>query len=487
MSRYCCAWGRARTRFGSRVLLAAALWLQLRDRPFCSGLMLGLGLSAVKVLALILAPPVWLVGRRRTAWIAGFAALPLVVYLGFFAMAADVLLPLKTEGKLVTCGNLPFLSTLFGCDPAGAIGIAATLALLGLWAVLYSAAWKTGLDPAGPRVIHLITLVLITFMLLSKKAYTGYLVMGMFCLCLTMADRPFGWRDMLVYCLFSIVAVMEPTLWDRWLPLQDLRLFWQPLFAGHPGYVRLAVFTLRGMHPDSVAISTMGFRPSGACGAARHLESRQIKLHTLLSGWHVPELAKGVLDPPKPRPSQAQDVPPSAEISTSHFYARPPLDRRYFGCCHSRITCWTAPSWAGAPPATWQLASLGRRALGRLLRRPFASPGREVSVAQRRARRFASCLGWAAAATFRPDGLGSACRRLPAATVRPDPCRGCDRSGSAPAGRDCASATAADRRHRAGGAWAAAGITLLLGRQRGEALGDPGHPWFCKAGKSLAW
>jgi hypothetical protein len=206
--------------------------------------MLGLGLSAVKVLALIPAPPVWLAGRRRIAWLVGFAAVPLVVYPGFLAVGADVLLPLKIEGKLVTCGNLPFLTTLFGCNAAGAIGITATLALLGFWAAVYLAAWTKGLDFNAPRVIHLITLVLLSFMLLSKKAYTGYLVMGMFCLCLTVADRPFGWRDMLVYCLFNIVAVMEPTLWDRWLPLQDLRLFWQPLHAGHPGNLKLAAFTL---------------------------------------------------------------------------------------------------------------------------------------------------------------------------------------------------------------------------------------------------
>ena len=174
----------------------------------------------------------------------GFAAFPLVVYLGFFAIGADVLLPLKIEGKMVTSGNLPFLTTLFGCNATGAIGITGMLALLVFWAALYLAVWKKGLDLDTPRVIHLITIILISFMLLSKKAYISYLVMGMFCLCLTMADRPFGWRDMLVYCLFNIVAVMEPTLWDRWLPYQDLRLFWQPLHAGHPGYMRLAVFTL---------------------------------------------------------------------------------------------------------------------------------------------------------------------------------------------------------------------------------------------------
>ena len=225
-------------------LLAASLWLQMRGRPFWSGMMLGLGLSAVKLLVLILTPPVWLAGRRRIAWMIGFAALPLAVYLGFIAKGADVFRPIKFEAKLVTCGNLPFLATLSGCDAAGAVGVAGVVTLLALWAVFYGVAWKRGLDLDTPRVIHLLTLVLISFMLLSKKAYTGYLVLGMFCLCLTVADRPFGWREMLIYCLFNVVAVMEPTLWERWLPLQDLRLFWQPLHAGHPGYARLALFTL---------------------------------------------------------------------------------------------------------------------------------------------------------------------------------------------------------------------------------------------------
>ena len=225
------------------LLLAAALWLRLRDRPFWSGMMLGLGLSAVKVLVLVLTPPVWLAGRRRLIWLVGFAAIPGIVYLSFIALGADVLLPLKNEGHLVTCGNLPFLATLAGFDASGWIGAASMAALLAIWASLYLAVWRRGLDLDARRMIHLLTLVLICFMLLSKKAYTGYLVLGMFCVCLTVADRPFSWRDMLVYCLFMAATVMEPTLWDRWLPNQDLRLFRQWPSAGHPGFVKLAVFT----------------------------------------------------------------------------------------------------------------------------------------------------------------------------------------------------------------------------------------------------
>jgi F0F1-type ATP synthase assembly protein I len=229
------------------LLLAAAWWLRLRGRPFWSGMMLGLGLSAVKVLVLILTPPVWLAGGRRLMWLVGFAAIPAVVYLGFIALGADVLLPLKNEGGLVTCGNLPFLATLAGLDPAGWIGAMGIACRLAIWAGLYLAVWRRGLDPKSndidlSRMIHVLTLALLCFMLLSKKAYTGYLVLGMFCMCLTLADRPFSWRDMLIYCLFMVATVMEPTLWDSWLPNQDLRLFHQAASEGHPGFGRLTVF-----------------------------------------------------------------------------------------------------------------------------------------------------------------------------------------------------------------------------------------------------
>jgi F0F1-type ATP synthase assembly protein I len=104
------------------LLLAAAWWLRLRGRPFWSGMMLGLGLSAVKVLVLILTPPVWLAGGRRLMWLVGFAAIPAVVYLGFIALGADVLL--QSAVSCNTCrprsGGLDRRDG--NCLPAGDLG-----------------------------------------------------------------------------------------------------------------------------------------------------------------------------------------------------------------------------------------------------------------------------------------------------------------------------------------------------------------------------
>ena len=104
----------------------------------------------------MLTPPVWL-ASRGAAMAPGLCGGVLTVYLGFTALGADVLLPLKIEGRLVTCGNLPFQASLLGLDPAGPIGTAATLALLGLWAGVYAAGLASaGFNANDSRMIHLL-------------------------------------------------------------------------------------------------------------------------------------------------------------------------------------------------------------------------------------------------------------------------------------------------------------------------------------------
>jgi hypothetical protein len=71
-------------------------------------------------------------------------------------------------------------------------------------------------------VFHLITLVLLTFLVASKKSYTVYLVMAFFPLCLTLAATGVGPRLLLGFGAFGVLCSLEMSLWFRWLGTHDL-------------------------------------------------------------------------------------------------------------------------------------------------------------------------------------------------------------------------------------------------------------------------
>jgi hypothetical protein len=140
-----------------------------------------------------------------------------------------VLLPVRLESSQRTSGNLPFLLTALGAGaPRGPWSLittailAASLVAVVVWALLRSAA-------SEPRAaLHLTTLLLLTFMIVSKKASSQYLVLGYFPLALTVAARSPGRRGIVAFGLFGIVATLEPSLWFRLLQPGDLGALAQP-------------------------------------------------------------------------------------------------------------------------------------------------------------------------------------------------------------------------------------------------------------------
>lgn len=70
--------------------------------------------------------------------------------------------------------------------------------------------------------------MLLILLIFSKKAYSNYLMMAFFPVCLTAATAGQS-RPILAITLFSIfggLAVLEPSLWFRWLHQSELAVAW---------------------------------------------------------------------------------------------------------------------------------------------------------------------------------------------------------------------------------------------------------------------
>jgi hypothetical protein len=212
------------------ILIAASLWALAR-RDILSGAVQGFSLMAVKVLSLLFAPVIWLFAPGRIRWAIAFSALPLAALALCAPNKVDLLFPLKFQAQHFSGGNLPYLSTIFGLDPTAAPlrhlydGLT-MLALAGVF--LY--AWARGVHRRPENVLHLLTLVLMTFFLASKKAYASYLVMCFFPLCITLAAGTVSWPALAVFGAFGALAALEPSLHFRWMFANDAKQYLSILF-----------------------------------------------------------------------------------------------------------------------------------------------------------------------------------------------------------------------------------------------------------------
>jgi len=207
------------------VLMALALCLMVR-RNLISGVAHSMTLILVKLLGLLFAPALWLYAQRRFRWLIGFVAPLVIVYGIFIALDLDVLVPVRLQGDLVTSGNVFYLMTLAGLDlDVPTVRHLATGLLLGALVFVFLASWVRGDRRQTHQVFHLLTLILLTTLLLSKKSYASYLVMAFFPLCITLASRPIRIWSLLCFAAFGILAALEPSLWFRWLDHGDFGHF----------------------------------------------------------------------------------------------------------------------------------------------------------------------------------------------------------------------------------------------------------------------
>ncbi len=202
--------------------LAVALLLLCAGRDGASGFALGASTVVVKFLGALFAPALLLFSRRPGRWALGAAALPALALAGLLAAGIDPLATVRYHAGDRSSGNLPFLLTAFdwgqlsphlgtACQVAGLLVLAALL----LWG------WRR-LDRADLRnAMWLSAALLVAVLLVSRKTFTGYLVVVFFPLCLltVVRRRP---ATFMTFALLTVTATLEPSLWFRWMRLEDL-------------------------------------------------------------------------------------------------------------------------------------------------------------------------------------------------------------------------------------------------------------------------
>ncbi|MGO9773158.1 MAG: glycosyltransferase 87 family protein [Roseiarcus sp.] len=211
------------------LLLALSLLAAARERDAMSGLWLGVSVVAVKFLALLFAPVVFLGSRRRAVWATAFLAPPLVGYAIVMALGAQPWRQVMFHALHASSGNLPFLLSLAGVTLATPDQrLAADALALGVLCALFLAAvWRYG-APTGARAVVMCAFVLIVTLLVQKKAFASYLIIVMFPLALAAAAQPRPRLALMFVQAVSALATLEPSLWFRWLEQNDLSSLMQP-------------------------------------------------------------------------------------------------------------------------------------------------------------------------------------------------------------------------------------------------------------------
>jgi len=190
-------------------------WLLMRRRAALAGGVAILAVTGVKLLGVLALPALWWRAHNKTAFAAGAATIAAASLAPFVLAGADVLQPLRLESDAVTSGNLPYLTTWFGADISGA-WYPPILALSLMSAViLIERPWRQ-----RSRKVTLscaISCVMLVLLLVSRKAFTSYF--GMFLMPLTIAvvGVTSRLRSHLAFLLFCGLAMLEPSLWYRWM------------------------------------------------------------------------------------------------------------------------------------------------------------------------------------------------------------------------------------------------------------------------------
>jgi hypothetical protein len=204
--------------------LAAAFTLFLVKREFFSGFVIGFSVTAVKFLTLMFVPYWCLISKSKLNFLSGIILALAVCLLPFYWIGANVLQPLD-QAERVTSGNLPYLLSLVGFDPSEpTTGLALILILIVTIVASSIFIYKHTRDEnrESHSLLGLAVLLLI-FMLFSKKAYTNYLNIGMFPICYSVAVVLYREWERMLFLVWCCIATLEPSLWHRWLSQASLR------------------------------------------------------------------------------------------------------------------------------------------------------------------------------------------------------------------------------------------------------------------------
>jgi hypothetical protein len=175
-------------------------------------------------------------------------------------------MPLRRELPLITSGNLPFLLTALGLSARGAVATAG-LVVVAVTALVACARWWRLPGPAPLRAAAGSACLLLLVMLFSKKAYTTYLIVVLFPLCLLVAGTggSMGWA--LAFAALGVCATIEPGLWFYWLDNRDLGALQEPALRGPALTLALVDLVLVGCY---AAFAWLAWRQSLSPTAVEH-------------------------------------------------------------------------------------------------------------------------------------------------------------------------------------------------------------------------
>jgi hypothetical protein len=200
------------------IALAGSALLLIQGRTISAGLVQGLALCAVKFLALLFWPVLWIFAPQRTRWLCGAVLLSAIVYGAFAGSGADVLYPLRHEGELTSSGNLPYLlEPLLPGDSHSVYRLFDALALLVLAATTAWLHFKAQQAPSSKRLNLLLPSLALTglvFMLVSKKSFPGYILFCMYPLALVLVIRVASYfRRVALFSVFNVLLAVESSSW----------------------------------------------------------------------------------------------------------------------------------------------------------------------------------------------------------------------------------------------------------------------------------
>jgi hypothetical protein len=209
--------------------LSISALLVLRGRAFGSGIVQALAFAATKLLAVLFWPLLAASARRPVSWIFGALGPAALIYGAFTLAGADVSYPLKTEGALVSSGNLPYLlepllrAAGLEMSPFIDVGTALCLAVTSAALVwrLYRARRSDPIEVDARALGCALALVNVILLITSKKSSTGYLMFAFFpaLWVLAGAARSVGESEARVLRLvgqataFTLLLALEPSLW----------------------------------------------------------------------------------------------------------------------------------------------------------------------------------------------------------------------------------------------------------------------------------
>lgn len=198
--------------------LAAALYAKRKQRGLLAGILLGLSLLTVKFLVLIFVPVVFLYRKQYVTFLLGFAGIVGVIGAAFYANGANLLAPLyfQRAGGQESSGSLPYLMTLVGVPMTSPVYILMALVLAGGLCLFL---WLYRDRLSGAALISAAPVCLFALVLLfSKKAFTTYWACCFMMLAWLISER-LKTRPWILpaFLLWGTVAMVEPTLYFRWV------------------------------------------------------------------------------------------------------------------------------------------------------------------------------------------------------------------------------------------------------------------------------